>query len=319
MTVSDRGRPRPAASPDPTAGDGAIDGLRPPMNDGLNHRRRRRLWRLKEERPASVGADAHTFGFLVTETEVQHDSQPAEGVVDLLGMLAYAALSSFFRLSDAAAAAASLPDRMALAEMAVVEYGHFRRLLRRLEELGADPDAAMQPFVQALDAFHDRTRPADWLEGLVKAYVGDGVSADFYRTVADLLDPQTQALVNEVLADTDHSEFVIARVREAIVADPPVAGRLVLWARRLVGEALGQVQRVAAEREALARLLGSGDSSQPGRIGRMFAKLTDAHSGRMAALGLVRPERRGAASDAAARPFRNIRSRAKGRRAQGES
>jgi tRNA-(MS[2]IO[6]A)-hydroxylase (MiaE)-like len=288
------------------------------MKDGLNHRRRHRVWRLKEERPASVGADAHTLGFPVTETELQHDSQPAEGAVDLLGMLAYAALSSFFRLSDAAAAAESLPDKMALAEMAVVEYGHFRRLLRRLEELGADPDAAMQPFVQALDAFHARTRPADWLEELVKAYVGDGVSADFYRTVADLLDPQTQALVNEVLADTDHSEFVIARVREAIVADPPVAGRLVLWARRLVGEALGQVQRIAAEREALARLLGGGDSSQPGKIGRMFAKLTDAHSRRMAALGLARPERRGAASDAAAGPFRTIRSRAKRRRAQGE-
>jgi tRNA-(MS[2]IO[6]A)-hydroxylase (MiaE)-like len=256
------------------------------------------MWRLKEERPASADADAQHPGFRVTDTELQHGSQQA-GAVDLLGMLAYAALSSFFRL-------------------AVVEYGHFRRLLRRLGELGADPDAAMQPFVQTLDAFHDRTRPADWLEGLVKAYVGDGVSADFYRTIADLLDPQTQALVNEVLADTDHSEFVIARVREAIVADPPVAGRLVLWARRLVGEAFGQVQRVAAEREALARLLGGGDSSQPGKIGRMFAKLTDAHSGRMAALGLARPERRGAASDAATRSLRTIRSRAKGRRAQGD-
>ena len=80
----------------------------------------------------------------------------------------------------------------------------------------------MQPFVQGLDAFHARTRPADWLEGLVKAYVGDGLSADFYRTIADLLDPKTQALVNEVLADTDHSDLVVARVREAIVADPSV-------------------------------------------------------------------------------------------------
>jgi tRNA-(MS[2]IO[6]A)-hydroxylase (MiaE)-like len=225
-------------------------------------------------------------------------------VVDLLGMLAYAALSGFFRLSDAAAVAASLPDKMALADMAVAEYGHFRQLLRRLEELDADPHAAMQPFVQALDAFHDRTRPADWLEGLVKAYVGDGVSADFYRTIADLLDPQTQALVNEVLADTDHSEFVIARVREAIVADPPVAGRLVLWARRLVGEALGQVQRIATEREPLARLLGGGDSSQRSKIGRLFAKLTDAHFGRMVALGLARRSTPGAIRDAVSAPRR---------------
>jgi len=223
----------------------------------------------------------------VTETELDQGSEHADGVVDLLGMLAYATLSGFFRLTDDAAIAVSLADKMALAEMAVAEYGHFRRLLGRLEELDVDPGTAMQPFVQALDAFHARTRPADWLEGLVKAYVGDGISADFYRTIADLLDPPTQALGAEVLADTGHADFVIARVREAITADPSVAGRLALWARRLVGEALGQAQRIAAEREALARLLAGGDPAQLGKIGRMFAKLTDAHSGRMAALGLA--------------------------------
>jgi tRNA-(MS[2]IO[6]A)-hydroxylase (MiaE)-like len=223
----------------------------------------------------------------VTETELHQGSEHADGVVDLLGMLAYATLSGFFRLTDDAAIAVSLADKMALAEMAVAEYGHFRRLLRRLEELNVEPSTAMQPFVQALDAFHARTRPADWLEGLVKAYVGDGISADFYRTVADLLDPPTQALVSEVLAETGHADFVIARVREAITADPSVAGRLALWSRRLVGEALGQAQRIAGEREALARLLVGGDPAQLGKIGRMFAKLTDAHSGRMAALGLA--------------------------------
>src|SRR5271167_2532868 len=161
-------------------------------------------------------------------------------------MLAYATLSGFFRLSDEAAIATSLPDKIALAEIAVAEYGHFRQLLRRLEELDADPDAAMQPFVQALDAFHARTRPADWLEGLVKAYVGDGIAADFYRAVAQLVDPQTRELVLRVLADTGHAEFVIARVRAAIAADPQVGGRLALWARRLVGEALAQAYRVVA-------------------------------------------------------------------------
>ncbi len=121
----------------------------------------------------------------------------------------------------------------------------------------------------------------------MKAYVGDGIAADFYRTVAELLDHQTRALVLEVLADTGHAEFAVARVREAIEADPRVAGRLGLWARRLVGEALGQAQRVAAERESLARLLAGGEVTQLGQIGRMFAQLTDAHARRMAALGLA--------------------------------
>jgi hypothetical protein len=212
---------------------------------------------------------------------------PGPGVVDLLGILAYASLVAFFRLTDDAALAASLADKAALAEMAVAEFGHFQLLRDRIQELNLDPSEAMHPFVPAIDEFHARTAPADWLEGLVKAYVGDGIAADFYRTVAELLDPQTRSLVLEVLADTGHAEFAVARVREAIAADPRVAGRLALWARRLVGEALGQAQRVAAERQALARLLAGGEVTQLGQIGRMFAQLTDAHARRMAALGLA--------------------------------
>ena len=217
------------------------------------------------------------------------DAEPAgtsQGVVDLLGMVAYALLVAFFRLVEDAALAESLADRAALAEMAVAEFGHFRLLRDRIQELDVDPDEAMRPFVAAIDEFHARTAPSDWLESLVKAYVGDGIAADFYRTVAELLDPQTRELVLEVLKDTGQAGFAVARVREAIQADPRVAGRLALWARRLVGEALGQAQRVAAEREALASLLAGGDVNQLGEIGRMFATLTDAHTQRMAALGL---------------------------------
>ena len=245
----------------------------------------------------------------MTDVELQQ-GEHSDGAVDLLGMLAYATLSGFFRLTDDAATATSLPDKIALAEMAVAEYGRFRLLLRRLEELDADPDAAMRPFMQQLDAYHASTRPADWLEGLVKTYVGDGISADFYRTIADRLDPQTQALVNDVLADTSHSDFAVVRVREAIVEDPSVAGRLALWARRLVGETVGQAQRIAAEREALARLLAGGDSSQLGKIGRMFGKLTDAHFGRMVALGLARRNGTETTRDASGAPRRQSRSRA---------
>jgi tRNA-(MS[2]IO[6]A)-hydroxylase (MiaE)-like len=212
---------------------------------------------------------------------------PADGVLDLLGLLAYGSLTAFFRVSDDAALAISLADKAALAELAVAEFGHFQLLRQRIEAMSADPTEVMQPFVGAIDAFHARTAPADWLEGLVKAYVGDGIAADFYRAVAQVLEPGTEALVQTVLADTGKTEFVVARVREATAADPRVAGRLGLWARRLVGEALGQAQRVAAEREPLARLLAGGAASQLGDIGRMFAAVADAHAERMAALGLA--------------------------------
>ena len=78
-------------------------------------------------------------------------------------------------------------------------------------------------------------------------------------------------------------------MREAIAADPRIAGRLALWGRRLVGEALSQAQRVAVERDALASLLVGGHN-RPGadlaELGRMFARLTDEHTRRMDRLGL---------------------------------
>jgi tRNA-(MS[2]IO[6]A)-hydroxylase (MiaE)-like len=220
-------------------------------------------------------------------TEEMPSSGPGDGVVDLLGLLAYASLVAFFQLSDDAALSASLGDKADLAELAVTEFGHFQLLRQRIRELGTDPQEAMRPFVEPVDAFHARTAPSDWLEGLIKAYVGDGIADDFYRVVAQLLDPPTRSLVDEVMADSGHAQFVINRVREAISADPAVAGRLALWARRLVGEALSEAQRVAAEREPLARLLAGGSPAQLGEIGRMFAALTDAHAERMAALGLA--------------------------------
>jgi len=219
-------------------------------------------------------------------TDSEPDRRRIRGAIDLLGVLAYALLVAFFRLVDDAALAESLTDKAALAEMAVAEFGHFKLIRGRLEELNVDPDEAMQPFVAAIDEFHARTAPSDWLESLVKAYAGDGMAVDFCRAVAELLDPQTAGLVLEALKDTGHAEFAMARVRDAIEADPAVAGRLALWARRLVGEALGQAQRVAAEREDLAALLAGDEVTQLGAIGRMFALLTDAHARRMAALGL---------------------------------
>ena len=211
-------------------------------------------------------------------------------VIDLLAVLAYGELSAFERLCDDAALAPSLSDKAEIAEMAIAEFGHFRLLRQRLVDLEVDPEQAMQPFVAPLEAFHASTAPADWLEGLVKAYVGDSIAGDFYREIAHHLDPGTRDLVLEVFEDTGHSAFVVEKVRAAIAADPRVGGRLALWGRRLMGEALSQAQLVAAERDALAGLLAGG-VGRPGvdlvELGRMFTRLTEEHTKRMAALGLA--------------------------------
>jgi len=207
-----------------------------------------------------------------------------EAVVDLLGVLAYGELTAFSRLAVDAALAPSLTGRAALSEMAAAEIGHFQKLRAYLTSLGADPEQAMAPFVRAVDDFHDSTAPRSWLESLVKAYVGDGIAADFYREVAALLDDDTRALVLEVLSDTGHADFAVREVRAAIAEDPTVAGRLALWARRLVGEALSQAQRVAAERDTLVELLvQDGDLNA---VAAVFSRILAAHAERMATLGL---------------------------------
>ena len=207
------------------------------------------------------------------------------GLVDLLGALAYGELSAFERMASDSRMAPNLRDRTALAALSAGEFTHFQQLIQYLANLGVDPEEAMAPYVEALDTFHNLTAPADWLESLVKAYVGDGIARDFYREVSAYLDPASRDLVRMVLGDVGHAAFAVDRVRAAIDKDPVVGGRLALWARRLVGEALTQAQRVAVEREGLVELIGSG-ASDMAELGNLFQRVMDGHSERMRSLGL---------------------------------
>ncbi|MCW2784518.1 MAG: hypothetical protein JWP74_1035 [Marmoricola sp.] len=211
-------------------------------------------------------------------------------VVDLLGAIAYGEISAFERLAEDAKLAPTLADKLALGKMASIQFNHVEPLIARIAALGSEPMVAMEPFVEPFDAFHTKTAPSSWLEGLIKAFVGDGLAADFYREVAAFLDADTRDLIITSLADAGHAGFVVDRVRQAIVDDPRVGGALALWGRRLMGEALSQAQRVAAERDSLAALLAGG-VDRPGldlvALGRMFNRLTENHTHRMAELGLA--------------------------------
>jgi hypothetical protein len=206
-------------------------------------------------------------------------------VTDLLGVLSYAQLLAFDRMAADARLAPDLHRRAVLSQMAAREIYSYGRLTQRLRELGVDPEEAMRPFVEPLHEYHDQTEPRDWLEALTKAYVGDGIADDFYREVARFLDSPDRELVLDVLHESTSGEYAAGEIRAAIEADPKVANRLSIWARRLVGEALSQAQRVAAERSELATLIAVGIGDQAG-VTALFKRLTDEHTARMAAVGL---------------------------------
>ncbi|MBA2695367.1 MAG: ferritin-like fold-containing protein [Ornithinimicrobium sp.] len=214
-----------------------------------------------------------------------------QAVVDVLGALAYAELAGSLQLAADARDAPALDVRLTVARIGAQAWDSYTLIESRLVELGSEPEQAMAPFAAAIDGFHERSRPRDLLEVLVKAYVGDGIARDFYREVSRRVDPQTRELMERVLADHGQDDVLAATIGDALDHRADRAGRLALWGRRLVGEALAQTQRVAVERDALAALL-VGAWEVPGaeadlvELGRMLTRLTEAHTVRMRRIGL---------------------------------
>lgn len=208
----------------------------------------------------------------------------------VLGMIAFGELAAFSRLAADAALAPTLAQRLALSRLAGVALARIERVGERVTALGAELQPVMEPFAGVLVEFDERTTPGTWWERLLKGYVGFGVSDDFSRMIAQGLDPWTRGLVEDLLANDAHGPLVVGILAEAATTDATLDSRLALWGRRLVGEALGVVQRVVSEHAELRALLepamagtpGTGDAQQ-----RLHSALTAEHTRRMERLGLT--------------------------------
>ena len=93
------------------------------------------------------------------------------------------------------------------------------------------------------------------------------------------------SLIDDALTQGGRAEFAVSEVNAAVAENPATAGRLALWARRLVGEAISQTQHVLADRDALMVLLMSGAGDLTGVAG-LIGRITERHEERMASLGL---------------------------------
>lgn len=197
---------------------------------------------------------------------------------DLLGCLAYASLTAFGRTAAAADLAPTLTAKATMARLAVTDYQNYESLVAALAERRIEAEEAMAPFIPPIDAFHSRTRSQDWLENLLAAYAGAGMAADLAAEVTTIGGTGLPDLAH----DGEFADFAAEQLRSAVSAEPARAGRLALWSRRLLGEALSQAQRVAADRIDLTAALG-GDLTQ---FGALLLRLTERHTARIAALGL---------------------------------
>lgn len=214
-----------------------------------------------------------------------------EGTIELLGVVAYGAISGFSRMAADSEMARDLRLKRALASMAVKEFHNHEVISDHIIDLGGDPVTAMAPFEDAFEAYHARTRPRDLLEGLVKAYIGDGIANDFFVEISKYIDPASQAVVERASGNYRDVDTIVSAVRAGIREDPKRGGPLALWGRRLMGEALTQGQVVAAQREALSDLVLGLSHDRPGatleEVGQLMQRLTDRHQVRMGRLGLA--------------------------------
>lgn len=202
----------------------------------------------------------------------------------LLGLLACGEVFGFHTLAEASVRSSDFEQRVSLMHMAGVHAQAYDTVRQRLLAGGAQADPIIESFAGPLEIYNQRTAPASELEALVKAYVGTGIAADFIREVSAYLDSQTHEFVVGILAEPQPDSVAVPQIKAALAADPQRAGRLALWGRRLMGEAISQAQRVAVTQpELLALLMGSDDL-----VGfqEMITRMTANHSARMEAIGL---------------------------------
>lgn len=223
-------------------------------------------------------------------------------VVEVLGLVASVEHQAFGRLAEDSRQAPGLEQSLALSRLAARCCERRDHLLARIEELGGDAASAMARFDGLLAEFDARTPSSTWDERLLKAYVGYGVADDFCRLVARGLDEESARLVAEVLDDASRTELAVGELDRACAGDDVLSSRLALWGRRLVGEALGVVQRVA-QRPEVARVLARAGAAaaEPAADGAasserqsvaqapatVFNELTAEHTRRMSRLHLT--------------------------------
>ena len=207
------------------------------------------------------------------------------GINELFSLLAYGEVAAFYRLTEEARMAPDMRGRINMARMAAAEMGHYEVLRSTLEARGVDVLPAMTRYAPALEQYHRLTTPSTWLEALVKTYVGDAMAADLYLAIAGSLPDEVADVVRAVLAETVHSQFVVAEVRSAVNASGRQRSRLALWSRRLLGEAITQAQYVLADRDELVDLVLAGGGL--GQVTDLFDRLQRTHDDRMRQLGLA--------------------------------
>ncbi len=199
--------------------------------------------------------------------------------VDLLGVVLGAALQGVTANGCGVHAARRTDERLLFSRRAARCAALADRVSAALPS-GTDAEQATAATRMALADFQQHAQPASWPEVCARAVLLDGLLSD---AIAKLqLDDDVRSLLG-----ADQGPDARSLLSEALDADPSSRGSVSLYGRRLLGELLSQVQRVAAANPGLASLLtGKPEGEDVEAVIQMMAELATAHAHRMAELGL---------------------------------
>ncbi|HEY0258845.1 MAG TPA: ferritin-like fold-containing protein, partial [Lacisediminihabitans sp.] len=165
----------------------------------------------------------------------------------------------------------------AVSHAAALSLARHHGLAAELTRKGVVPGEAMAPYVDRIDEFSRVTTGADWHEILITSYVTSGLLNDFFLRLAGGFSGDVAERLRAIYSSDDGHELLVGQLREAIEQDPPVASRLAMWGRRLVGDTLLIARSVVFR-------IGESDEA---RLEPVFTELIAAHTRRMDALGLT--------------------------------
>ena len=199
-------------------------------------------------------------------------------LIQVLGAVAYGERKAYEGAKAEAANATNDLDRHHFKKVAAEELRHHKGFVARLEAMGADPERAMRPFKSALDRYHGAAARGS-VEDAVAGYLGEGIADDLLQWLRTVVDDDTKAFIDTVIADeVEHERHAAAALRDAIAAAPDGKKRAAAGAQQMALHMLWSGRGAAAL--PLRAFIRVGNA--PGLLGAILG----GHVRRMRAIGL---------------------------------
>lgn len=199
--------------------------------------------------------------------------------VDLLGLVLGAALQAVAAEGQGATRARHTDQKLLMASRAARAAALAQRVAAALPA-GVSADQAGSATALALGDFERNTHAGAWPQAVARSVLLDGLIGDALHRV------QLPASVRELL-DDEAAPDVRPVLDQVLSDDPSARDEAALYGRRMLGELLSQVQRVATSNAGLAMLLtGADEGADLEAVSGLMAELATSHQRRMAELGL---------------------------------